>query len=129
MNSPSEAVNAYRGKGILIDANLLLLLFVGLHSRKRIGQFKRTAQFTPEDFDCLMSIIPRFTQIITTPSILTEVSNMLGQFTGHDRALVFSRFSLGLRQLQEHFTSSSEVSQEPCFLKFGLTDAGIVRAA
>jgi hypothetical protein len=37
-------MNAYRNKGLLIDTNLLLLFFVGLHNRKGIQRFKRTAQ-------------------------------------------------------------------------------------
>ena len=35
----------YRQKGILVDTNILLLLFVGSVNRKRISQFKRTQQF------------------------------------------------------------------------------------
>jgi hypothetical protein len=63
------------------------------------------------------------------PSILTEVSNMLGQLPSEVRFPVFQRLGFVIRRLQEQFTTSSELSEEGCFPTFGLTDAGIVRAA
>jgi hypothetical protein len=129
LSDPSEAIESYLGKGLLIDTNLLVLFFVGLYSRKRISLFKRTVQFAPEDFDCLTSFMGRFKQVVTTPSILTEVSNMLGQLPSEVRFPVLQKFSIAIRHLQEHFTTSSELSQETCFPRFGLTDASIVRAA
>jgi len=129
LNSCVEAINAYKAKGLLIDTNLLLLFLVGLHNRKSIQRFKRTSQFIPEDFDCLVGVINLFKQVVTTPSVLTEVSNLLGQLPDGIRLSVFQRFSLGIQNFMEHFTPSLELAQDPCFPKFGLTDAGIVRSA
>lgn len=129
MNSDLDILNAYSGRGLLIDTNLLLLFFVGLHDRRSIPQFKRTQQFVPEDFDCLAAMIQRFKQVVTTPNILTEVSNLLGQLTGRSRLVIFRAFSLTLQRLEESFTPSRELAQETCFPRFGLTDAGIVHGA
>jgi hypothetical protein len=129
LNSYVEAINTYKDKGLLIDTNLLLLLFVGLHSRKGIQRFKRTSQFTPEDFDCLARVVQLFKQVVTTPSVLTEVSNLLGQLPESVRLPVFEVFSVGIHTFQEQFTPSRELAQESCFPKFGLTDAGIVESA
>lgn len=129
MNSHVDAINAYKDKGLLIDTNILLLFFVGLHSRKSIQGFKRTEHFTPDDFDCLAGVIQLFKQVVTTPSVLTEVSNLLGQLAERIRLSVFQRFSLGIQRFQEDFTPSRELAQEACFPKFGLTDAGIVHSA
>ena len=129
MNSPAEAMNAYKDKGVLIDTNVLLLLFVGLHNRNGIPRFKRTAQFIPEDFDCLTGVIQLFKQLVTTPSILTEVSNLLGQLSEGIRLSVLRSFSFSLQRFQEDFTPSVELARESCFPKFGLTDAGIVHSA
>lgn len=123
------AIAAYKDKGLLIDTNILLLFFVGLHSRKSIQGFKRTDRFTPEDFDILAGVLQRFKQVVTTPSILTEVSNLLGQSPKGMRLSVFQRFSIGIQRFREHFTPSSKLAQEPCFPRFGLTDAGIVHSA
>jgi hypothetical protein len=129
LNSLAEAINTYKDKGLLIDTNLLLLLFVGLHSRKGIQRFKRTSQFTPGDFDCLAGVVRLFKQVVTTPNVLTEVSNLLGQLPEGAHFPVFQRFSLGIQHFQEQFLPSRELAQESCFPKFGLTDAGIVQSA
>lgn len=129
MDNYLETINAYRNKGLLVDTNLLLLFFVGLRSQRIIQQFKRTDKYSPEDFDCLKDVIDQFKQVVTTPSILTEVSNLLGQLAGGYRFSAFQAFSLGIQQFQEKFTPSRELIQESCFPKFGLTDAGIVQSA
>lgn len=77
----------------------------------------------------MVGVIKLFKQLVTTPSVLTEVSNLLGQMPGAIRLPVFQRFSLSIQNLQELFTPSRELAQDPCFPKFGLTDAGIVRSA
>lgn len=129
MSSSNEAGASYRDKGLLIDSNLLLLFFVGLHDRNRIQRFKRTAKFSVEDFDCLVGLIERFKEIATTPSILTEVSNLLGQLPSNLQYSFYQRFSYGLKNLDEHYTASRELADEKCFPRFGLTDTAILQAA
>jgi len=124
-----EAINTYKGKGLLIDTNLLLLLFVGLHSPKGIQRFKRTSQFAPEDFKRLVRVIRLFRHVVTTPSVLTEVSNLLGQLPEVLRLPNFQGFSLVIQDFQEHYLPSRELAQKPSFPRFGLTDAGIVEIA
>ena len=70
-----------------------------------------------------------FKQVVTTLSVLTEVSNLLGQLPDGIRLSAFERFSIGIQRFQEHFTPSCELAQQPSFPKFGLTDAGIVQSA
>jgi len=129
LDSPSQRPPAHDGKGLLIDSNLLLLFFVGIHDRNRILKFKRTAKFTIEDFDCLVSLIQRFKEIVTTPSILTEVSNFLGYLPAGLQNSFFRHFSYGLKNLQEHYAPSRELAEEKCFPRFGLTDTAILQAA
>ena len=129
MNSDVTAINAYKGKGLLIDTNLLLLFFVGLHNQGSIQRFKRTMQFTPDDFSYLAGVIQLFKQVVTTPSILTEVSNLLGQLREGTRLSVFRIFALGIERFEERFTPSRELAQQPHFPKFGLTDTGIAQSA
>ncbi len=42
-------VQKYKNKGLLIDTNLLLMLFVGSVS-KDVSQFKRTEQYQASDY-------------------------------------------------------------------------------
>jgi hypothetical protein len=130
MSSRATALPAaYHNRGLLIDSNLLLLFFVGLHDRKWIEKFKRTAQFTVEDFELLVAFIGRFKEIVTTPSILTEVSNLLGQLPDRLKYSFRQHFAYGLKSLHEHYAPSRELGNEKGFPKFGLADMAILQAA
>jgi hypothetical protein len=83
----------------------------------------------PQDFDCLIGVMQSFRQVVTTPSILTEVSNFLGQPPQGLRLSLLQRLSFGIQRLREDFTPSVELVRESCFPRFGLTDAGIVHSA
>lgn len=125
----TDTARAYRSKGLLIDSNVLLLFFVGLHDRTRIEKFKRTSQFTVEDFELLVAFIERFKEVVTTPSILTEVSNLLGQLPDKLRYSFYQRFANGLKDLHEHYSPSRDLGDDRGFAKFGLTDTAILQAA
>ena len=128
-SNPTDPAGTYSGKGLLIDSNLLLLFFVGLHDRTRIEKFKRTAQFTIRDFERLAAFIRRFKEVVTTPSILTEVSNLLGQLPEQLRYAFYEHFANGLKNLHEYYSPSRELGDEKGFRKFGLTDTAILHAA
>ena len=55
-----DGARAFRRKSLLIDSNLLLLFIVGLCDPARIVKFKRTAQFTVDDFECLKDFVGQF---------------------------------------------------------------------
>jgi hypothetical protein len=108
---------------------LLLLLFVGLRDRNRIPKFKRTAQFTIRDFERLAAFIRRFRELVTTPSILTEVSNLLGQLPDSLKYSFYQHFAHAIKDMHEQYTPSQELGNEKAFPRFGLTDAAILHAA
>lgn len=117
----------YRQKGILIDTNILLLYFVGTVNRQRISQFKRTQQFIPEDYDTLLAIINYFSKkIVTTPNILTEVNSLANQLGEPERSQCFTLFSQNISSLEEFYNESKIIVQHEKFIKFGLTDCGII---
>ena len=128
-SSVSDTSTAYRWEGLLIDSNLLLLLFVGLRDRNRIPKFKRTAQFTVRDFERLAAFIRRFEELVTTPSILTEVSNLLGQLPDSLKYSFYQHFAHSIKDMREQYTPSQELGNEKAFPRFGLTDAAILHAA
>jgi hypothetical protein len=57
-----DLLEKYAGKGVLVDTNILLLLFVGSFDRTKISVFKRTSRFTPEDYDKLVVFLEFFTR-------------------------------------------------------------------
>ncbi|MDY6781173.1 MAG: hypothetical protein SW833_01230 [Cyanobacteriota bacterium] len=99
-----DLIRRYGAKGILIDTNILLLLFVGGVNRERISKFKRTEQFVPEDYDFLLAFLPKFNKFVTTPNILTEVNSLANQLGEPERSQCFTIFA--------NYVSSSEKMEE-----------------
>jgi rRNA-processing protein FCF1 len=119
----------YRQAGILIDTNILLLYVVGLVNKKRISSFKRTKQFTPEDYDLLSQILKFFQKIVTTPNILTEVNSLANQLGEPERSKCLELFGQAIARLEEIHKPSEQLAQLPEFQTFGLTDCGILSLA
>jgi len=117
----------YRSKGTLIDANLLLLYFVGCYDPQLIPRFKRTKIFTIDDFPIIERIFDYFDFVVTTPNILTEVSNLSNQLTGKTKQGYFEEFGRRLVVLEEKYSPSSLASEDPYFTSCGLTDSGVIR--
>lgn len=121
----THLVGKYARKGLLVDTNILLLHFVGSYQLELIPRFKRTAQFTPDDYHLLQRILCRFQPWVTTPNILTEVNSLSGQLGEPVRSEYFTRFSRGLSVLGEEFISSATLAADAMFPRFGLTDTAI----
>jgi rRNA-processing protein FCF1 len=119
----------YKNKGLLIDTNLLLLYFIGMHDPQRIPKFKRTMTFAIEDFFTLLRFFQYFSKVITTPNILTETNSLANQLPDNLKLAFFQKFSDQLAGLEEHYVESTKLSPTPNFLKLGLTDCGILNLA
>jgi hypothetical protein len=119
----------HRGDRVLLDSNLMLLWFIGLFRRELIGNFKRVSMFSVEDFDLLLRILRNFKSAVTTPNILTEVSNLSGSLTDQLKSNYFASFANSVELLQEEYVPSSQAAISPLFRRLGLTDAAIVMAA
>jgi len=119
----------YHQKGILIDTNILLLYFVGSVNRDRISRFNRTEKFTPEDYDTLLEIINFFPKRVTTLNILTEVNSLSNQLGEPEHSNCFKLFAASLFLFDEKYVDSLIISQRSEFVRFGLTDCGILEVA
>jgi rRNA-processing protein FCF1 len=119
----------YRTTGVLLDTNILLLYFVGLLDPHEITKFKRTNTFVIEDYYTLLAVLRFVSKPITTPNILTEVSNLLGQLPDHLKSRCFALFGQAIIELDERYFSSSAAAAMPECVKFGLTDTGITHLA
>ena len=123
-----------RGKDLLIDANLVLLKIVGDVRPGWIGHRPRTSHFTANDYEILDRLLASFvahfgSRLVVTPNVLTEVSNLLGDFKGRERPLVFDGFVATLSQIQERYVPSEEIGREPGIADFGLIDLGLFNLA
>lgn len=119
----------YKQKGVIVDTNILLLLFVGSVNKNRISKFKRTEQFLPEDYDLLMEIISYFSKIVVTPNILTEVNSLINQMSESERSQSLEVLAKAVSEWDEFHVESSSATQVEKFIKFGLTDSGIISLA
>ncbi|MEH2353943.1 PIN domain-containing protein [Nostoc sp.] len=125
----ASLVRRYSQKGILIDTNILLLFLVGNVNRERITRFNRTQQFIPEDYELLLEFIARFQKLVTTPNILTEVNSLANQLGEPERSQcfgIFAQFVKNVDLLDEYYVNSLDAVNTEKFIKFGLTDSGIL---
>src|SRR5258708_715636 len=105
----------------------MILLFVGLFDPQQIAQFKRTKQFTKQDFELLEFILAEFSTVIVTPNILTEVNSLSNQLAEKIKlGGYFDVFAQGITVLDEKHFPSIDLSKMSEFKLFGLTDVGIL---
>ncbi|MCE9593466.1 MAG: hypothetical protein K8S98_04670 [Planctomycetes bacterium] len=113
---------------VLVDSNLVVLHGIGSADPAWIAKHKRTAEFTASDFELLTEFLSRFEQLLTTPNILTEVSNRVRQGLSDER---LERVSNELAQFaefsDERFIASGDATKDACHARLGLTDAAILR--
>ncbi|MDT7041626.1 PIN domain-containing protein [Candidatus Nitronereus thalassa] len=115
-------------KQIIIDANLMVLLVVGLTNPDLIERHKRTRKvFQKEDLDLLKKVLSGFDQILLTPHILTETSNLVSQIGEPAISQVRITLSKLLQSIEETFDPSVEVVKHQSYVRLGLTDCSILR--
>jgi hypothetical protein len=117
-------IEKHQGKGALIDANLLVLLLVGAVNKQRILNFKRTQDFTIEDFELLTRLIDWFGKIVATPHVLSQVSD-LTDLSGKELHEIRRNFKLVVEQIEESYDESRVLVADPIFERLGLADAAI----
>lgn len=122
-------VARYVRAGVIVDTNLLLMYMVGAHDPDEIPRFKRTKQFTSEDHALLTRFLGLFRRVVTTPHILTEVSNLAGQLADTTRTGVFETLSAGIALFDERHTPASDLAGDPAFPRFGIADTAVLREA
>lgn len=107
---------------LALDANLTLLLVIGLVSKQLVGRHKRLA-FTESDFDLLQNIVARSKCVRSTPNALTEVSN-IAEFglKGTIRRQVADGLRKYINATSEHYVPSTVAAAAGEFSWLGLSD-------
>jgi hypothetical protein len=119
-------IKKHRSKGVLVDTNLLVLLLVGLVNKHRIQDFKRTQNFTLEDFDTLLGLIDWFGNLIITPHVLSQVSD-LTDLPGKELGTIRRLFVSLVERMEESYDPSTTLVTDALFSRLGLTDAAIAK--
>lgn len=110
---------------VLLDSNLLMVYLVSQLGQGEIERNKKTRNFTTEDGETLQLLLRQFGQMITTPHILAEVTNLLDWITGEKRVQVFAQLATFIEQVDEHYLPAKQIIVSPAFIKLGLTDASL----
>jgi hypothetical protein len=128
MNQVESLIEKHRANGLLIDTNILLVLLVGRTNRQRIPECKRTQSYTAADYDLLERLVGQFKTVITTPHLLTEVSN-LDPLSGKERAKFQNLYRQWVVSAKEFYDESRSLVVETVFDRLGLADAAITFVA
>jgi hypothetical protein len=125
----ARQIQRYRRRELLIDTNLLLLFFVGAFRPERIRSFNRISGYSVDDFVLLERVISQFRRITTTPHVLTEVSNFMGQCEEPLRSDLRGCLSAAIESWNESSAASKTLVKAAHFQRFGLTDTAIANLA
>jgi hypothetical protein len=122
-NNLETLLSEYKNKGIFVDTQLLIHYIVGSADIKLLGKTKISSNADENDFILISEIIDYFDIKITTPNILTEVSDLLGEENNFHEIL-----KEYIKITKEVFLPSFELSEKEVFTSFGLADTSIIES-
>jgi hypothetical protein len=108
---------------VALDANLLVLLVVGLASDTYVTQHKRLKAFTIADYQLLQGLLANTPEVFVSPHTLTEASNLIGQIAEPALSHIRRVFRQLLAKFTETTIASRKAADDVAFLRLGLTDA------
>ena len=120
-------IDKYKSKGVLFDANLALLYLVGSHDLRLVGdgKFNKLSSYTADDYRLLLRLKSKFKKAITTPHVLTEVSNLINDLPEKTKAECWKKFHITFVEIDELSIPSMDAAQRPEFHFLGLTDSAL----
>jgi hypothetical protein len=113
-------------KTIALDANLLVLLVVGLAEPRYIPLHKRLKAFTVDDFKLLTNMIAASAGMAVTPNALSEASNLLRQINEPAKTRVGMALRRLIQNTNEIYVASVDASSRREFLRIGLSDSALL---
>jgi hypothetical protein len=125
MLDAAALITKQQGKGVFVDANLLVLLLIGIVNPNRIPNFKRTQDFTIEDFRILRRLVEWFGEpLVATPHVLSQVSD-LTDLAGREGISVRKLLKSTVEVIDERYDEARSLVAHPLFNRFGLGDASV----
>lgn len=127
-SAANPLLERYRGKPVILDANILLLHWCASFDPELVQTFKRLNSFSGEDIALLHQTLKSFSAITTTPHVLTEVSNLANSLPNWMKEDWSTHFSKQIQVISEEWISATSIATGD-FMKLGLTDAGLAELA
>ncbi len=114
--------------GIILDTNLLILYLIGNYDPNFITRFRKTSNYTIDDFLILKDIVKESSKIIVTPNILTELSNHTfdGSFSGSGFDEYYKEVIDFLNNAEEKLVEKDVIKDYEKLKYFGFADISIL---
>lgn len=116
-------------KTIALDANLLVLLVVGLAEPRYISVHKRLKAYGVADFNLLRSMIAEAAGVAVTPNVLSEASNLLRHINEPAKTQIGVAFRQLIKNTDEIYVASADASSRSEFLRIGLSDSALLEVS
>ena len=108
---------------LVLDANLLVLLVVGLVGEELISKHKRLNAYDVTDFRRLRAIVAAAPKLLFVPHILAETSNLIRHVDEPRRTEFMLSLGALIEATEERPVASRTVVHEAGYCRLGLTDA------
>lgn len=117
-----ELIKKYKDKGIFIDSELLIFYIVCKTDIRLLGKTKITKQYDENDYLLISELVEVFNNKTTSPHILTETSDLLGEDNDFHATLREEYINSAV----EKSISSVEIATSKSFPALGLADSAII---
>lgn len=114
------------GKTAVLDTNVLLLLLVAQTDVSLLRTFKRVQSFEASDVELLSKILSRFQSFVSTPHVLSEVSNFLDQAPLYRRSDLIQALQRYINAHAERYDAATLLANREEFALLGLADTGLI---
>ena len=111
---------------LLLDTNLLLFFLVTQVNLDMLRTFKRVRGFSASDLQPLRDMVEAFSALITTPHVLTEVSNFVDQAPLPWRPQLIAALQKFAREQQERYERSADLVLRDEFKQLALADTALL---
>jgi len=115
----------HRPNRVILDTNLLLLWLVARTDASLLHRFKRVQAFANKDIELLRNVVEPFHGFVTTPHILSETSNFIGQAPTGRRSGLVDELKEFIRVGTEVYVPATALIERDEFNALGLTDTGM----
>lgn len=112
-------------RGLFIDSNLLLLFLVATFDRNLVDRVKRLNAYSTKDCELLLNFCGLFHRVLTTPHILTEVSNLVQNRENKRQSAFLEHLISKVKIFVERYSLSSDVVDHLLFKSLGLADSAL----
>lgn len=116
------------GRLVSIDTNLLILWVVGTAAREYIKMHPRLKSYDKDDFDDLVTLLYSYDDIILTPHVLAETSNLIGKNISNPALKnILVKFKEIIVATREDYVHSVQAAKRKEFFWLGLTDVVLLQ--